>query len=97
MQLGLTSIHPEQGHRMAGDQSGRIQQGAVAPDGDDEIGPGREGLLGTERHAVRLECQADAGVHENRDSAKLKMRSKPQHTFGHAQVLGVAHQRNGLK
>ena len=82
---------------MAGHQPRRIQQRAVAADGDDEIGAGREGLFRTQHDAAGFEGQAHAGVDQHRHAANLEVRGQAQHAFGNAQIFGVAHQRDGLK
>jgi len=91
------AVDAQQRHAMRGDQARRVQQRAVAADGDDEIGTGREGGFRAGYDAVGLECQADSRIDQDAHAAGVDMRSKAQHAFGDAQVGGVADQRYGLK
>jgi len=58
---------------------------------------GCEGLFRAEHDAARFEGQPNAGIDQHRQAARLKVRGQAQHAFGDAQIIGVAHQCDGLK
>jgi len=91
------AVDPQQRHRMSRHQARGIQQGAVAADGHDQIGPRGEGLFGAGQHAVGLERQPHPWIDQRAYPASIKMCDQAQHAFGDAQILGVADQRDGFE
>ena len=82
---------------MPGHQPCGIKQGAIAADGDDEIRPGGERLLGAWDHAVSRKRETEVGVDQGAQPFRMEVSGQAQHALGDAQILGVADQCDGLK
>ena len=85
------AIDAEQRHGVARHQARRVQQRAIAADGDQEVGPRAQLGVGDSRDARAGHAGRVVLAHQHLDPAAREVRQQRAHALGDARILESAH------